>query len=349
MPRPAAIRFVLAAVLGALLSLPHAASAQVPPGLFTEFRLLNGMTDGSNSGDSRWSDGWVTTGPLVTHGSNTVTNPQGMSSSSDFTATAEFGRLRFSGTGSASAIAPYGCYLAIDDHIANHGRAEFKLRGFVRSASLPEGTPAAVQLRVHLDGSVTVNDCFPIQSASAELIATDSHLTPALTVTSAGPLATGTWNTTVGDSIDLHGSLYCAVACEGIRTGLCTSASIAVNLDARLIAVPLTPGTRIDWYATLLDVPADRARATLAIDGAMPNPARAGRVAIRFTLPAPGPASLTLFDLAGRTVAAEDAGALGAGTHVVDLAPGRAIAPGIYLARIVQDGASRTARIAVLR
>ncbi len=81
--------------------------------------------------------------------------------------------------------------------------------------------------------------------------------------------------------------------------------------------------------------------------GARPNPAEGSGLAVAFTLPAAAPARLEVFDLAGRRRAALDVGALGAGSHVVAI-PAR-LAPGIYLLRLLQSGAERHARCAIVR
>jgi hypothetical protein len=88
--------------------------------------------------------------------------------------------------------------------------------------------------------------------------------------------------------------------------------------------------------------------ARFALDGARPNPARGGRVAISFELPIGAPARLELVDVSGRKVRDREVGSLGPGVHVVDLAAGTRLAPGIYLARLSQGADSRTARIAVV-
>lgn len=99
---------------------------------------------------------------------------------------------------------------------------------------------------------------------------------------------------------------------------------------------------------TTLDAPNAERPLALALRGATPNPASATRLAIDFELPTEAPARLELLDVSGRRVAFQDVGALGAGRHVVDLAQGGRIAPGLYLVRLTQGANSRTARAAVL-
>jgi hypothetical protein len=68
-----------------------------------------------------------------------------------------------------------------------------------------------------------------------------------------------------------------------------------------------------------------------------------------FSLPDAAAARLELTDLAGRRILARDVGALGAGDHVVDLAEGRRLAPGVYLLRLTRGDESLTTRAIVLR
>jgi hypothetical protein len=95
-------------------------------------------------------------------------------------------------------------------------------------------------------------------------------------------------------------------------------------------------------------IPRDGNPPGLALRGAVPNPL-AGRVTIGFALPGDGPARLSLYDVAGREVAAREVGTLGAGPHTVDLAPGGTLAAGVYLVRLSAGGRVLTARVAILR
>ncbi len=77
-----------------------------------------------------------------------------------------------------------------------------------------------------------------------------------------------------------------------------------------------------------------------------PNPSPGG-FRVSFTLPSSGPAALELFDVAGRRLAFRDVGAMGAGTHQVDLDEGHRLVPGIYLIALT-DGHERKAVHAVV-
>ncbi len=86
----------------------------------------------------------------------------------------------------------------------------------------------------------------------------------------------------------------------------------------------------------------------LALAGARPNPVLSD-LTVAFSLPDGQPARLELMDLAGRRIIARDLGALGAGSHVVNLGPSRELAPGVYLLRLTQGARSLVTRAAVMR
>jgi lysophospholipase L1-like esterase len=84
----------------------------------------------------------------------------------------------------------------------------------------------------------------------------------------------------------------------------------------------------------------------LALHG--PNPARSGQIRLDLSLPSDAPASVEVFDARGRRVVARELGALGAGSHSVELQLGN-LAPGLYLARLKQGSSIQTLRLTVLR
>jgi hypothetical protein len=86
-----------------------------------------------------------------------------------------------------------------------------------------------------------------------------------------------------------------------------------------------------------------------ALEGVRPNPSHGEQLSVAFTLPTSAPALLELVDVSGRRVVEREAGSLGVGRHVVDLAAGRRIAPGLYLVRLTQGASVRVTRVTVLR
>ena len=107
----------------------------------------------------------------------------------------------------------------------------------------------------------------------------------------------------------------------------------------------LTGGAEEFVGETWVDVPST---SKFALSGLRPNPATKNLMAA-FSLPNSEPAQLTLLDVSGRMVVAREVGELGAGSHVLDLMPGRTIAPGVYLLRLTGHGHSIVKRAVVIR
>jgi Bacterial Ig-like domain (group 3)/FG-GAP-like repeat len=119
----------------------------------------------------------------------------------------------------------------------------------------------------------------------------------------------------------------------------------------------VAPGERYGYRLAIVDAGSEvftgetwavAERMELALAGARPNPSRASRLTIQFTLPAAGSATLDLLDVSGRRIASREVGGLGAGPHAIDLGSGGRIEPGIYMVRLRQAGAVRTRRVTVL-
>jgi hypothetical protein len=90
--------------------------------------------------------------------------------------------------------------------------------------------------------------------------------------------------------------------------------------------------------------------ARFALHGARPNPTSSdGLLAISFSLPDGATARLELLDVAGRRVRSREVGSLGAGNHVINLAGGSPLAPGLYVVRLARSDRSLTGRVSVVR
>jgi hypothetical protein len=87
--------------------------------------------------------------------------------------------------------------------------------------------------------------------------------------------------------------------------------------------------------------------AVFALAGARPNPAPSSDLRVAFSLASAGAAELSLYDVSGRRVASRAVGSLGAGSHVVRLAEGERLEPGLYWLRLAQGAERRTARVVV--
>jgi hypothetical protein len=59
-------------------------------------------------------------------------------------------------------------------------------------------------------------------------------------------------------------------------------------------------------------------------------------------------ARLELVDVSGRLVVSREVGSLGAGRHVVNLAEGRKVPPGLYWVRLTQAANQHATRVAVI-
>ena len=86
--------------------------------------------------------------------------------------------------------------------------------------------------------------------------------------------------------------------------------------------------------------------AAFALERVKPNPVL-DRLMVSFTLPSGAPARLDLLDVAGRRIESRAVGALGAGTHQVDLSDARTVAPGLYVVRLAQGDRVQTTRVIV--
>lgn len=88
--------------------------------------------------------------------------------------------------------------------------------------------------------------------------------------------------------------------------------------------------------------------AKLAIRGVMPNPAK-GEIRISLSLGDDAPATLEVFDVSGRRLAARRLEGLGPGWHTVTIGDPSKLSAGFYLVRLTQAGRSITTRAIVVR
>ena len=91
----------------------------------------------------------------------------------------------------------------------------------------------------------------------------------------------------------------------------------------------------------------DHGPAQFALRGITPNPVQ-DELRVRFSLGNSRAASLALFDVSGRQLAARRVEGMGVGWHTVTLGEQSSL-PGLYLIRLTQDGRSLTTRAAVAR
>jgi hypothetical protein len=86
--------------------------------------------------------------------------------------------------------------------------------------------------------------------------------------------------------------------------------------------------------------------ASFALSHVAPNPAT-DRFVVTFALPSGEPARLELIDLGGRRVLSRDVGAVGAGSHRIEVDGVRDLAPGLYFLKLAQGGRSVSRRIVI--
>jgi hypothetical protein len=92
----------------------------------------------------------------------------------------------------------------------------------------------------------------------------------------------------------------------------------------------------------------DGGPAQFALRGATPNPAQ-DELQVSFGLADSKPATLGLFDVSGRQLAARRVDGMGPGWHTVTLGGRSSLPSGLYVIRLTQDGRSLTTRAAVIR
>src|SRR6185503_12662927 len=83
-----------------------------------------------------------------------------------------------------------------------------------------------------------------------------------------------------------------------------------------------------------------------ALQGVVPNPGRNPSVSL--TLPNAEPATLAVYDIAGRQVSHRSVGELGSGRHTVALATTN-LAPGVYRVQLTRGGHRLVTRAVVIR
>jgi hypothetical protein len=115
-----------------------------------------------------------------------------------------------------------------------------------------------------------------------------------------------------------------------------------------VLMVPAPASNQIFWQQTFTGVGDLERRESLSLARIGANPAGSD-IMVRFALRDGAPASLELFDLAGRRVRAQDVGALGAGPHQATLASRGELGPGLYFVELRQGTESRRLKVTVVR
>ena len=261
--------------------------------------------------------------------------------------------------GQASA-SPTGIQLAGWDQVGTFpasGESEY----FVVVPTLADATAASLELSAYMVRAAT-SDIFTYY---------DSGAVSAYSVDNLSPLAPGSFMAAfVAGVTQLTWEPSAAADFETFRLHRGASADFVPgpeNLIAATTDIAYAdagpPGgyyklTAVDWhgnespYALVspgqsTDTPGAPVIA-FALDGARPTPASGGRVLVHFALPSAEPATLELIDVTGRRVKTRSVGSLGAGRHVINLAEGEQLGPGIYFIRLTQGARERVVRTSVL-
>lgn len=184
--------------------------------------------------------------------------------------------------------------------------------------------------------------------------------TTAADVPSAGEDATLTMITTAPDHVDLAARVAAGAESPVLerRSGDSEWKPVAeIAPDGAVTDRSVVAGTRYGYRVRTgpagaestsdelwLDVPV---QVLLGLEGARPNPV-AGRMRLMLSLPSATPATLALYDVAGRMVATREVGA-GLGRHFLEWASLDKLGSGTYLLKLSQDGRSVTSKVTFVR
>jgi len=206
--------------------------------------------------------------------------------------------------------------------------------------NLPAGTPVVVRARLRVDGTAE-----PLCSGVC-----DGYGSNTINVTGPGP--GGSWsgyefNGTVTIDFLFEGvagdpfEVTCDFSCQADWVGFAS-----VNATLEFTEVP--PGAIMSPCQTPPVAVGDPKNPGFGLRLLGPNPSR-GRFAVGFSLPTDAPASLAVFDVAGRIVGNPDLGRSRAGLHTAHFGDADPLPPGVYLVRLMQAGRSATRRAIVTR
>jgi hypothetical protein len=115
--------------------------------------------------------------------------------------------------------------------------------------------------------------------------------------------------------------------------------------DSRFMGSISAPVSHLNYVPNVAVEPGVEPSFAVAV---LRNPSFGSALRVRFALPSSEPAVLAVYDVRGRLVASMDIGDRGPGSHTIDMAAGRSLAPGVYLVRLVQGAQRGVARAVVL-
>jgi hypothetical protein len=271
--------------------------------------------------------------------------------------------IRLNGTVPADSTAP----TALGDHDAN-GVPDLMVK-FNRAAvelTLSDGDSVPVTVTGTVAGrAFSGTDYIRVRRAVVSAPAAGSHLT-------TGSVTPVLWETPSGITVESvallysvdDGSTWSLIAEGQPNTGSYGWTVPDLQTDQAKVAVVLvesadSTGDLVDGVLGVSEAfsieatvgVGDRgpAKLALAIRGGTPSRAADGGLWVEFSLRDGSPARLELADVAGRVLTTKQVGALGPGSHALDLSQDGALRPGIYFLRLTQGGREVRARAAVLR
>src|SRR5262249_49587104 len=122
--------------------------------------------------------------------------------------------------------------------------------------------------------------------------------------------------------------------------------AVVVWTDHRAEPANVYAGLAVADAVTGISIPPAGAT-RLALNGPRPNPTYRNLI-VAFALASAASASLSVHDISGRVVIEREVGSLGAGSHLLDLG-GAALAPGVYVIRLVQGENLRSTRVCITK
>jgi len=240
------MRCVIVAALAGCWVGTFEARAQVPVcGVKNHMRLVN-KVGGGTTPELVVDSGWQTI-PAGTNldspGSATDTSPFGTSTGS-WLASSTYGRLAFSGSGSATNAPGWGLFLWIDWAIGGEPKAWFRDRYTVTSASLPDGTPVQIEFTSTYSGNTFADDPGVANSAGASF---SGIAAAAIGFSNAPGTQKSVVSVPVGQSRDIDVRLLCVIQDYRMLGATVYSDTISANILATLTARVLTPGATLSW------------------------------------------------------------------------------------------------------
>ncbi len=256
MPIRAVSRVAVSASL-AVCTLAAPSLAQIPTcGVKNHMRLVNRINNDPTP-ELRVDSGWQTIAPgtsLDTPGTSTASGPLGFSTGS-WLASATYGRLAFSGSGSGTNVPGNGIFLWIDEWIGGEPKAQFRDRLTVVSSTLPANTPVTIRAVASVNGYATCTAPRPAAEQSfygsfggaAGFSLTFNELTPGT--------QSQEFVVPVGQSRDIFGKLHCTIRDYRLQGGTVYSDTIQADLLASVSFAVLTPGASLQFCSAALYAP----------------------------------------------------------------------------------------------